>query len=244
MIDGHHYESIGVKGGGDYHREVKGKIAYKTGGGVSHEIGGSFGEKISMSHSEEAGMNIYLKAGMNVVIEAGMQLTLKGPGGFVDIGPAGVTIQGTMVLINSGGAAGTGKAENLVSPKAPEEALIAAQADPGSTAPSYKNQIKAMPAFEHKLINAPKHRPPAPTAADAAASDDKEDKKLSWIEIKLIDEDGAPVPGERYVVTLPDGKVVASGTLDSEGFARVDNIDPGNCQVTFPDRDGRSWEKS
>ena len=34
---------------------------------------------------------------MKVVIEAGVQLTIKGPGGFVDINPAGVTIQGTMV---------------------------------------------------------------------------------------------------------------------------------------------------
>jgi type VI secretion system secreted protein VgrG len=35
-------------------------------------------------------------------------VTLKAAGGFVDIGPSGVTIQGTMVLINSGGAAGSG----------------------------------------------------------------------------------------------------------------------------------------
>ena len=34
---------------------------------------------------------------MKVVIEAGVQLSLKGPGGFIDIGPSGVTIQGTMV---------------------------------------------------------------------------------------------------------------------------------------------------
>ena len=43
--------------------------------------------------------------GMKVIIEAGVQLSLKAAGGFIDIGPAGVSIQGTMVLINSGGAA-------------------------------------------------------------------------------------------------------------------------------------------
>ena len=48
-----------------------------------------------------------------------MQITLKGAGGFIDIGPAGVTIQGTMVLINSGGAAGAGSGS---SPKAPKKA--------------------------------------------------------------------------------------------------------------------------
>ena len=47
---------------------------------------------------------------------------MKGPGGFVDIGPAGVTIQGTMVLINSGGAAGSGSG---ASPDAPADAAAA-----------------------------------------------------------------------------------------------------------------------
>ena len=46
--------------------------------------------------------------GMNVVIEAGMSITLKAGGGFVVVGPAGVTISGTPVLINSGGSAGSG----------------------------------------------------------------------------------------------------------------------------------------
>ena len=45
---------------------------------------------------------------MKVVIEAGMEITLKGAGGFVKIDPTGVTIQGTLVRINSGGAPGSG----------------------------------------------------------------------------------------------------------------------------------------
>ncbi len=61
------------------------------------------------NHALDAAMDVHLKAGMNVVIEAGVQLTLKGPGGFITIDPSGVSIQGTMVLINSGGAAGAGK---------------------------------------------------------------------------------------------------------------------------------------
>jgi type VI secretion system secreted protein VgrG len=56
---------------------------------------------------------------MKVIIEAGAQLTIKGPGGFVDIGPSGVTIQGTMVLINSGGSAGSGSGSSPQSPKDP-----------------------------------------------------------------------------------------------------------------------------
>jgi type VI secretion system secreted protein VgrG len=59
---------------------------------------------------------------MTVVIEAGMQLSLKAAGGFVDIGPAGVTIQGILVNINSGGAAASGSGPNVKDPQAPDQA--------------------------------------------------------------------------------------------------------------------------
>ena len=58
----------------------------------------------------------------------------------------------------------------------------------------------------------------------------------------MVDEDGNPVPGEPYRITLPDGTTVADGTLNEKGWARVDNIDPGTCQVTFPKLDKDAWE--
>jgi type VI secretion system secreted protein VgrG len=67
-------------------------------------------------------MEIHLKAGMNVVIEAGLELTIKASGGFINIGPAGVAISGTLVLINSGGAAGSGSGSSPTSPKDPDQA--------------------------------------------------------------------------------------------------------------------------
>jgi len=82
---------------------------------MSRKVDGNVVLKVGGSHTEDVGQEVYLKAGMKVVLEAGMQITLKAAGGFVDIGPSGVTIQGTMVLINSGGAAGSGTAQ---SPKA------------------------------------------------------------------------------------------------------------------------------
>jgi len=74
---------------------------------------------------------------------------------------------------------------------------------------------------------------------------DKEtkDKKLSWIEIELVDEEGKPVPSEKYEVELPDGHK-KQGMLDSEGRARVDGIDPGTCKVSFLSRDGKDWKKA
>jgi hypothetical protein len=64
----------------------------------------------------------------------------------------------------------------------------------------------------------------------------------SWVVIQLVDDDGLPVPGAKYRVELPDGRVV-EGTLDRNGRARVEGIADGECQVSFPDFDGADWRK-
>jgi type VI secretion system secreted protein VgrG len=71
-----------------------------------------------------AGNEIHLLAGQKIVIEAGSEVTIKGPGGFIDISAIGVVIQGTLVLINSGGSAGTGSpcSPNVPAPDAPDVA--------------------------------------------------------------------------------------------------------------------------
>jgi hypothetical protein len=61
-----------------------------------------------------------------------------------------------------------------------------------------------------------------------------------WIEIVLLDEVGQPLAGERFVVVKPDGSK-AEGTLDANGRARLDGIDPGTCDVTFPALHERGW---
>lgn len=71
---------------------------------------------------------------------------------------------------------------------------------------------------------------------------DQKDKKLSWIEIELVNEEYKPVPSEKYLIELPDG-TRRGGMLDSEGRARVDGIEPGTCKVSFPDRDAKDWKK-
>lgn len=54
-----------------------------------------------------------------------------------------------------------------------------------------------------------------------------------WIEIKLQDENGDPVPNESYVITGPNGEEY-TGSLDENGFVRIDGLNPGECAVTFP----------
>lgn len=111
------YEKVGV----DRELEIGSNRKEKVGSKYSVQVGTEYHNKVGQNYALDAGMEIHLKAGMKVIIEA-MQVSLKGAGGFVDIGPAGVAIQGTMVLINSGGAAGSGSGASPDAPKAPHEA--------------------------------------------------------------------------------------------------------------------------
>ncbi len=107
---------------GDLHGEAGGNRNEKVGQTMSLQVGQNLQEKSGQNFAHEAGMEIHLKAGMNVVIEAGLELTIKGSGGFINIGPAGVAISGTLVLINSGGAAGSGSGSSPQAPQKPDEA--------------------------------------------------------------------------------------------------------------------------
>jgi len=68
-------------------------------------------------------------------------------------------------------------------------------------------------------------------------------RKTSWIEINLRYPDGNPVPGERYRLKLPDGSV-QEGNLDAYGHAEYYNINPGSCELTFPDLDADATEQA
>jgi hypothetical protein len=66
------------------------------------------------------------------------------------------------------------------------------------------------------------------------------EQELHWVAIQLVDDEGLARAGALYEVTLPDGKTV-TGTLDSMGCARVDEVPPGTCKVNFPDYDAAYW---
>ncbi|TVQ55910.1 MAG: type VI secretion system tip protein VgrG [Phycisphaerales bacterium] len=109
------------------HQDIGGDRVDRIGGDHSLDIAGSMDEKVGDRHAVDAGQEIHLKAGMKVILEAGTQLSIKGPGGFVSIDASGVTIQGNMVKINSGGAAGSGSG---ASPASPDSASEAEPAEP------------------------------------------------------------------------------------------------------------------
>ena len=84
---------------------VGGDQAMKVGGQRSVTVEKDVLESFKQNHKQEVGNEQYLKA-QKVIIEAGLEITIKAAGGFIKIDPAGVTIQGNLVMINSGGAPG------------------------------------------------------------------------------------------------------------------------------------------
>jgi type VI secretion system secreted protein VgrG len=120
-VTGNHLEKIQ----GDADRSVAQSCNEKVGANYSLQVGVNQYNKTGMLHVLDAGEEIHIKGGMNVAIEGGMGLCLSGPGGFISIDPTGVTIQGMLVKINSGGAQMEGSPAQVQNPKdppAPDEA--------------------------------------------------------------------------------------------------------------------------
>jgi hypothetical protein len=79
----------------------------------------------------------------------------------------------------------------------------------------------------------PERRSETPTRTPAVVK--------TWVAIRLIDEDRQPMPNVIYRVKLPDGSL-RIGRLDRQGTARFEQIEPGQCEITFTEIDGREWQ--
>lgn len=62
-------------------------------------------------------------------------------------------------------------------------------------------------------------------------------KFKDWIEIELVDEEGDPVADEDYILHLPDGQE-RKGKLNSNGYAKEEDVPPGKIFVEFPNLEG------
>ena len=109
----------GQGSGGNHDVSIENSRTEKVGANQHLTVGGERQEKIGTNDILEAGNEISMKAGMQITLESGMNLTIKGAGGFIKIGPDGVTIQGTLVKINCGGS--PDQAESA-QPNGPQEA--------------------------------------------------------------------------------------------------------------------------
>jgi len=115
-VSGNHVETIS----GDLNSNVSGNLNQKIGSSLSLQVGQNLYEKSGSNFAHQAGEQIHLKAGMTVVLEAGVEICLKVGGNYIDINPSGISIFGTMVMINSGGSAGSGCGSSPTSPTSPD----------------------------------------------------------------------------------------------------------------------------
>jgi type VI secretion system secreted protein VgrG len=114
--------SLSVSVEKDEHVQVKGERREKVGKDLSQQVGGKRQDKVGGNWGVDGGQEIHIKAGTNLILEAGAEVTIKAGGNFIHIGPSGVAISGTQVLINSGGAAGSGGGSSPQDPKDPDVA--------------------------------------------------------------------------------------------------------------------------
>jgi type VI secretion system secreted protein VgrG len=155
---------------GDKHQKVKGDHNQKIDGTLSIEAGMDMQERVGTKHALDAGTEIHLKAGMKVVIEAGMQLTLKVGGNYITIDPMGVSIQGTMLKLNSGGSAGSGSGSSPDSPQAPTAPQEADTAQAGEVGEVQASPIQASGRSLDSAAVGDYQNPQAQTLASAAQS--------------------------------------------------------------------------
>jgi type VI secretion system secreted protein VgrG len=127
----------------------------------------------------------------------------------------------------------SGKEGSAVQPVEPKMALTADLADPGEMAKIKAQEMKQQTG-KYGSTSLKPNKPPE--------TEEEKQKKTGWIEIELVDQDDQPVPGESYRIILPDGESVAEGTLDEKGFARIEDIEPGTCKITFQNQDKDSWK--
>jgi hypothetical protein len=133
----------------------------------------------------------------------------------------------------------SGKKIEAVRPTKPAEAFVADEADPGKVAKVKAKQVDAKKGkYGQTKISAFKPIEPSPSTENKKSSDKgtekkEEEKKTTYIAIKLTDEKGNAVAGEKFEVELPDGSV-SKGTVDIDGTAKVEGFEAGQCKVRFP----------
>jgi hypothetical protein len=123
---------------------------------------------------------------------------------------------------------------SVKAPAAPTVAIDAINADPGAAAQAAAEQREGQQAQMDSSTVA---------AASEQQRENGETQQLTWISIDLKDKQGRPVPNEAYKVKVSDG-TYREGSLDAQGYAKVEGIPPGQCEITFPRLHKTEWRRA
>ena len=105
----------------DKHLKVKGNHNEEVVGTTSLTTQ-NLQQKVKQNFALQADSEAHLKGNSNLVLESNTSVTIKAGGSFIQLSSAGIFIKGTMVYINSGGAAGSGMGVSATGPEEPKEA--------------------------------------------------------------------------------------------------------------------------
>lgn len=222
--DGNQITEIGT----DQSLKVAGKVSVEVAGTHSTKVGGDVVEEFAGGHKHEVSGTYSVKAD-KIKLEAASGIELKCGGCTIVLSSSTIfVVGGPTVKINSG----PGPAVSAVTAKAtdPEEVAKVAVAD------KVEHGVDTTYGGGAKI---PEAEPAKPVPGQEFKSE--EPKETTWIEIELVNEADQPVPSERYEIKKGD-EVIKKGTLDANGHARVTGLEPGSCEICFPDLDKEAWE--
>ncbi|WNG32066.1 type VI secretion system tip protein VgrG [Cystobacter fuscus] len=126
-IDGAGHQDIHIqatrkeKVDADSHLTIGGQRNESVGDTWSIDIGKDLQVKVGLNHALDAGQELHLSA-PTVVIEATQGMTLKVGANFITLDPASISIMGTVLNLNSGGAPLLGRGVKPTPPEAPADA--------------------------------------------------------------------------------------------------------------------------
>lgn len=240
IVEGSSYDKVH----GDKHHSIKGELNYFAEDVISIETKEDIYQKATKSFAHESGDEIHLKAGTKVVIESGTQISLKVGGSFIDIGPAGISIKGPMVNINSGGSPASGIGSDPETAKLPKEAdnreppddckqeaaVISKDSEPTPTASVLKQASRDGTPFCEECEKARK----ANEADEIEMIEtDSEENEITDDEVEIVDMKESDID---YIHS--DGYPVMKSQADE-----VEIVDMKESDINYVDRDGYSVMK-
>ncbi len=221
-----------TKIGKDHHQTVDKQHNLSVGKSHSRQAGKDTHIKAGKNYIAQA-QEIHLKAGMQLVIEAGTEVVMKAGSGLIALNPAGVTITGAMVKINSGGGGGAAKA---ASPEAPVAPKLPKDDKSGKVSKAAKAKQKKYDAIALASGSAKAVQPDDIALASVVrgpnvVSNVTLPPEQKTAKIECVRPDGSPAKDFPYQAILADGSE-KKGTLDANGKASLAGVPKGSVQVT------------
>ncbi|WP_198263753.1 type VI secretion system Vgr family protein [sulfur-oxidizing endosymbiont of Gigantopelta aegis] len=256
IVDNNRYEFIKDSS----HHTIDNNQNEKTAQNHSIKISNNQHSKAGQAVLADIANNAHFKAGQKIILEAGSELTIKAGGGFIKIDASGVTAQGAAIQLNGGTGAGPATAASPISVTQAVEAdkdkpgqvfkPIPPQSAPNQEKIAFKGEISRLlqagndnqqgiciPCMLQTLEKAV-----VPDIIKNIIPNKPEKPKQTWLNVVIKDEDGEPVPNQKFIVKFNNGQI-KKGKVNDKGYAHLEPVPEGKHQIELIDVDMREWKK-